>query len=888
MPTPGLVGRSRELADVEARTTEHRLVSIVGPGGVGKTALARAAAQRLTGSFPAGVRHVDLTRTDDPSSVPGSLSAQLGFDSFDALLSSPNDRPVLLVVDNCEHLIDVTASTVVQVLGACHQTAVLATSRAPLEVPGESIVALAPLSLPEGDDDPRSAPAVELFLRRCHDAGGELGDLDLPSVVELCRRLDGLPLALEIAAARTRTLSIDEILRRLDDSVDVLDRPRFRGDPRHRGLTDAIRWSYDLLTPQAAATLEQLAVCTGPFEARTARAVVHPELDVDTLLDELVTVSLVTADTSRPDARYWLLDSVRRFGLEQLRRRGSADEAYGRFVDHVVSTCRDLLEGAASDWRPDLLRHLVAAFDDISEAMRWCIAHDDDPRRAHQLCSPLWAIVHQGHADDIVELMRRLIGRFPDLNSRGAVHASAVLATAEYVSGHPDTALRLAENTIGWHRGEDIPALLVRRVLGQARNALGDLDGAVTAFDDGVRIGRRIGATAMADELVVAREQVSADNGQVDRARAHLDELLARTNPPLSPIAASWAQTTRSWILIRTDPDAGRTAATNALAVARSLDYQIATAVNLRTKAFAELLLDDTASAIRTVVELRDELRRRGAISNARVLVDPAAALAHRLDHPLWPRLVATARALPVTTIACSRFEIIPTPAITDEPIGRHDVFAVVSHVLAEFEQALSPLAVADSSADPQVRSQPTINRRGDLVEFEFAGRSIAVRASKGVNDIVRLVAAGGTELHCLDLVGATVEQGSTGELIDATARRQYEDRIRELQAEIDQAEHDNDYTRSYRYQVELDELIEHLTAAVGRGGRRRRAADSAERARSSVTHRIRACIRQLERLHPPLGRHFARSITTGLYCSYRPETAVAWQLRGARAGGET
>jgi predicted ATPase len=888
MPTPGLVGRSRELADVEARTTEHRLVTIVGPGGVGKTALAHAAAGRLTGSFPAGVRHVDLTRTDDPSSVPGSLSAQLGFDSFDALLSSPNDSPVLLVVDNCEHLIDVTASTVVQVLGACRQTAVLATSRAPLEVPGESIVALAPLSLPEGDDDPRSCPAIELFVRRCHDAGVELGDLDLPAVVELCRRLDGLPLALEIAAARTRTLSIDEIVRRLDDSVDVLDRPRFRGDPRHRGLTDAIRWSYDLLTPQAAAALEQLAVCTGPFEARTARAVVHPELDVDTSLDELVTVSLVTADTGGPDARYWLLDSVRRFGLEQLRRRGSADDAYDRFVDHVWSRCRDLLDGAASDWRPDLLRDLVAAFDDISEATRWCIADDDDPRRAHRLCSPLWAIVHQGHADDIVDLMRRLIDRFPDRGSRGAAHAAAVLATAEYVTGRPDTALRLAEETIASHRGEDIPALLVRRILGQARNAIGDLDGAMSVFDDGVQIGRRIGATAMADELAVAREQVAADAGHADRALAHLGELLARTNPPLSPIVASWAQTTRSWIEVRTDPDAGLAAATDALAVARSLEYPIAIAVNLRTKAFAELLLDDTASAISTLVELRDELRRRGAISNARVLVDPTAALAHRLDHPAWPQLVATARSLPVTTMACSRFEVLDVPAVTVEPIGRHDVFAVVSHVLAELEQAVSSSAVAGSSVDPPVGRQPTIDRRGDLVEFDFAGRSIAVRASKGINDIVRLVAAGGSELHCLDLVGATVDQSSPGELIDATARRQYEDRIRELQAEIEQAEHDNDYTRSYRYQVELDELIDHLTAAVGRGGRRRRAADSAERARSSVTHRIRASIRQLERLHPSLARHFAHSITTGLYCSYRPEAAVDWRVRGERADGVT
>lgn len=880
MPTPQLVGRSHELVTVETRATESRLVTIVGPGGVGKTALARAAAGRLTASFPAGVRHVDLTRTHDPSSVRGVLSAQLGFDSFDALLSSPNDRPMLLVIDNCEHLIDVAASIVIQVLGACPQTAVLATSRAPLEIPGESIVSLAPLSLPEEGDDPKSSPAVELFLRRCHDAGAELVDVDLPATVELCRRLDGLPLALEIAAARARTLSIGEILRRLDASIDVLDRPRFRGDPRHRGLTGAIRWSYDLLTPQAAAALTQLAVVAGPFDASTARSVVHAELDAETSLDELVAVSLVTADTSGSDARYWLLDSVRRFGLEQLRRHGAVDEAYDRFVNHVVSHCRELLDGAASDWRPDLIRALAAAFDDISEAMRWCIAHDDDPRRSLQLASPLWGIVHQGHADDIVELMRHLIGRYPDTRSRGAAHATAVLATAEYVTGHPDVALRLAENTVAWHHDDDIPALLLRRILGQARSALGDLDGAMAAFDEGMQLGRRIGATAMADELAVAREQVAADAGCTDEALVRLDELLSRSDPPLSPIVISWARTTRSWILARTDPATALGAATDALAAARVLDYPIAIAVNVRTKALAALLLDDTAAAIHSLVELRDELRHRGAISNARILVDPVGALAYRLDHPAWPQLVATARALPVTTMACSHFEIIHMPPTTAEPIGRHDVFAVVGHVLAELEHATSLGTPASGSTAAHIERRPTVDRRGDLVEFDYAGRSIAVRASKGINDIVRLVAAGGTELHCLDLVGATVEQASTGELIDATARRQYEDRIRELQAEIEEAEHDNDFTRSYRYQVELDELIDHLTAAVGRSGRRRRAADTAERARSSVTHRIRASIRQLERVHPNLGRHFAHSITTGLYCSYRPETPVAWRVR--------
>ncbi|HSJ92113.1 MAG TPA: hypothetical protein VK917_08580, partial [Ilumatobacter sp.] len=577
------------------------------------------------------------------------------------------------------------------------------------------------------------------------------------------------------------------------------------------------------------------------------------------------------------DTRYRLLDAVRRFALERLRRRGGTADAYGRFVDHVLARCRELLAGAASQWRPHLIRDLVATFDDISEAIRWCVANDDDPRRAHELSAPLWAIVHQGHADDIVELMRRLLDRFPDRQSRGAAQAVAVLATAEYVTGHPAAALQLAEDTIASHPEEDVSALLLRRVLGQARNACGDLDGAVEAFRDGSELGRRIGAIAMADELVSARAQVTADSGHVDDAVAQLDELLARTNPPLSALTASWAQTTRAWIQARIDPADALVAAADALAAARTLDYPIAIAVNLRTKAFAELLLDDTASATRTLTELRADLRRRGALSNARILVDATAALAHRLDHPSWPALTATARTLPITTIASSRFELAPLPTTTEAPIGHHDVFAVVGHVLAELENR--PPDLDTTRPAPPAERRARIDRRGDLVEFDYAGHSIAVRTSKGVSDIVRLIAAVGADIHCLDLVDAAVEQHSTGELIDATARRQYEDRIRELQAEIEQAEHDNDYTRSYRYQVELDQLIEHLTAAMGRGGRRRRAPDNAERARSAVTHRIRSSIRQLDRLHPVLGRHLDQSIATGLYCRYQPVTPISWDI---------
>src|SRR5690606_29829615 len=166
--------------------------------------LAHAAAERFGDRFPQGVHVVDLTRVADPAAVSGALAAQLGFDSFDALIASPADHPALVLIDNCEHLLDATAAVVARVLGACLQPTVLATSRSPLELPGETVIALAPLPLPQPGDDLATSPPVELFLQRCRDAGTEPPLADLEAAVDLCRRLDGLPLAIEIAAARTR------------------------------------------------------------------------------------------------------------------------------------------------------------------------------------------------------------------------------------------------------------------------------------------------------------------------------------------------------------------------------------------------------------------------------------------------------------------------------------------------------------------------------------------------------------------------------------------------------------------------------------------------------------------------------------------------------------
>jgi predicted ATPase len=872
-----LIGRDRELAEVENRAKLSRLVTVVGPGGVGKTALARSAANRIGDGFAMGVRMVDLTRVDDEGVVPGAVANQLGFDSFDALLSSPNDRPIFLLVDNCEHLLDAVAEVIVQVLGACHQPSVLATSRSPLEIPGESIVSLAPLAVPATHEDPLSCPSVVLFLERCRAAGLSIEYIDLGAVVELCRQLDGLPLAIEIAAARARTMSVAEISSRLAADVDVLDRPRFRGDPRHRSVADTIRWSYDLLQPSQARLLDQSAVFAGPFTAvsvaEAVEAAARHSLAAD--LDELVNASLVTVDTDSVETRYRLLDTVRRFGLDQLRQRDELNGAYDRFADHVLATVRRIVSGTAATWRPSVVRELVASFEDIGEAMRWCLSHDTERTRVEQLCGVLWAVVHQGHADEIAELARRTHERWPSNGSPSAAQVAAVLATAEYATGRPELAVEIATAASERLEAPGPASVILHRVTGQALRSLNDLDGSAKSFHDGAAIGHELGLTAMALELESGEALVAADAGDAESALALLESVAQRSDVDGSLITACWARSALGWVMLRSDPVAARPLIDAALAEAHALDYPIGIAVGLRSRAYADLLAGDMQGALRTASELMHDLIGRGALSNGRLLLDVTAAIAYRAGHPSWEELAATARSLPITTLASAHFELVHLPPTDASPVSTHNTIGAAWKALSELS-AEAEVAREETMTAPVTAS---IRRLGDVCEFTYAGQSTTIRASKGVEDLIRLIEGEGGEVHCLDLIDAVVEEPTTGEVIDAEARRSYEQRIRDLQTEIDEAEDNGDYARSYKHQAELDALIEHLTAALGQGQRTRLAAGSAERARSAVTHRIRGTIRLLGRMHPVLGRHLTHAIKTGTYCSYQPEHPTVWHI---------
>ncbi len=259
-------------------------------------------------------------------------------------------------------------------------------------------------------------------------------DDQLDVIVEPSATSNGVPLAIEIAAARARTMRPAEILAWLGEGVDVLARPRFRGDQRHRSLSGTIDWSYRLLDTDARSLFERLGVFPGPFTASLATAVAADiGLDAtaaDMALSSLVDSSLLVVESAGDTTRYRLLETVRAFVLSRLERNGAVDVAHDRFVDHVVTDVTAIMTVGATRWDNQGLGELLAIYDNIAAALRWCLAKDDGERGDCLLTAVLWGVIHQGHTDDIATLSDLAVRRWSDSDDPFAVDAAATAATA--------------------------------------------------------------------------------------------------------------------------------------------------------------------------------------------------------------------------------------------------------------------------------------------------------------------------------------------------------------------------------------------------------------------------------------------------------------------------
>jgi predicted ATPase/DNA-binding CsgD family transcriptional regulator len=351
------VGRRRELAELRKKLASVRLVTLVGPGGVGKTRLAVRIGTDLARAFPDGAWLVELADVRDPDLVGNAFLAALDLRDQAAtepralLLSHLRDRKLLLLVDNCEHLLDAAAQLVADILEAAPGVRVVATSREPLSIAGEHVVPIPPLELPraQGDetlDQLRLNESVELFTERAAAAAGgfELTTSNRMAVVDVCRRLDGLPLAIELAAVRTRVLSVEQIDDRLADRFGLLTGGSRAALPRHQTLRTAIEWSHDLLRPEERALFRRLSAFAGRFTLDDVGSVCAfddvPPANVLDVLSSLVDKSLVLRDDVQGIACYRLHESMREFAGLRTREAGEEEAVELRCVGHYVAEGR--------------------------------------------------------------------------------------------------------------------------------------------------------------------------------------------------------------------------------------------------------------------------------------------------------------------------------------------------------------------------------------------------------------------------------------------------------------------------------------------------------------------------------------------------------------------
>ncbi|WP_437535029.1 AAA family ATPase [Sorangium sp. So ce726] len=392
--TTRIVGRGETIEHIRRDVIEARLVSIVGPGGIGKTTVALAVAEQVLASFEDGVRLVDFAPLKEPSLVPHAIAAATGLVVHSATIMAAlcrflRDRHTLLVLDNCEHMLDAIAPCVTRILEEAPGVHVLTTGRAPLRAAGEQVHRLTGLAVPSNTSvltasDALSFPAIELFVERATDRleSFTLSDTDAPAVAEICRSLDGIALAIELAAMRVDVFGVRGLQKQLGDSFHLLGERR-AGLERHRTLAATLAWSYGLLPAHEAALLRAVSVFPGAFRLHDASAIANlaPD-DVATILAELAAQSLLSADGDARDGMYRLLETTRAYCLEKLVASGHDQPVRLRHAEYLC----EIMQGAALELARRPAREWGAAYgryvDDLRVALSWAGA---DPARGSLL-----------------------------------------------------------------------------------------------------------------------------------------------------------------------------------------------------------------------------------------------------------------------------------------------------------------------------------------------------------------------------------------------------------------------------------------------------------------------------------------------------------------------
>ena len=404
-----LIGRSDVVGSVVQNLSRQRLLTIVGPGGIGKTSVALSIAEEFIAKSETEVWLVDLSPISDGRLVPSALAAVLGLDvhsdrPLPALVNALRGRQMVILLDNCEHLLDAAAHLASALLHGTSGVQILATSREPLRIQGEHVHQLGPLASPPPSADLSSAAsrgfsAMELFVERATASTSEFefNDATAPIIADICRKLDGIPLAIEFAAAQVSVLGLRALASRLDDRLRLLGSSRRAVAARHRTMRATLDWSYGLLSDAEQRTLNRLAIFAGGFTLSAAGLVAgDPGCGQDGIIAEmldLVTKSLIVADLRGDEPRYRLLDTTRAYARERLGMSGELELIVRRHAAYF----RDLIAQAEAEWDSRSTAEWVSTYgsqiDDVRAALNWAFSAGGDVALGISLTAaavPLW------------------------------------------------------------------------------------------------------------------------------------------------------------------------------------------------------------------------------------------------------------------------------------------------------------------------------------------------------------------------------------------------------------------------------------------------------------------------------------------------------------------